>query len=94
MEKQIDRIAEMEDMRTFFDMSNHGCSISVDGDNCYEVTFLNDAEITYSNMSFWNTNGFKLVGFGINKDNQLTVTINVCDRRIVNGTVKQVLVIQ
>ena len=94
MEKQIDRIAEMEDMRTFFGMSNDRCSFTVDGENCYEVTFLNEAEITYSNMAFWDCNGFTLVGFGINTDKQLTVKINVCDRRIANGTVKQELVIQ
>ena len=94
MTKQIDRIAEMEDMRTFFGMSNDRCSFTVDGENCYEVTFLNESDITYSNMSFWECNGFTLVGFGINTDKQLTVKINVCDRRIANGTVKQELVIQ
>ena len=94
MTKQIDRIAEMEDMRTFFGMSNDECSFTADGKNCYEVTFLNEAKITYSNMAFWECNGFTLVGFGINTDKELTVIINVNDRRIRNGTVKEELVIQ
>tara|TARA_R110002167_G_scaffold77551_1_gene215263 strand:- start:21 stop:305 length:285 start_codon:yes stop_codon:yes gene_type:complete len=94
MEKQIDRIAEMKDMRTFFGMENDECSFTADGENCYKVTFLNETKITYSNMASWECNGFTLVGFGINTDKQLTVKINVNDRRIRNGTVKQEFVIQ
>ena len=92
MDKQIDIIAEMKDIEIFFKYLNGKVSKYLE--NCYRVTFPNESDITYGNMATWNCNGFKLVGFGVNDNKELTVIINVNDRRIMQKTVKQELVIQ
>lgn len=92
MEKQLDRIAEIKDLEGFFDRKS--VQVTADGENCYLVTFQKESDVTYSNMGYWECNGFKLVGFGVNDNKELTATFNVNERRIMQGTVKEVLVIQ
>jgi hypothetical protein len=90
MTKQIDRIAEIKDMEVFF----HNGQVSEYLENCYIVTFPQESDVSVSTIDFWECNGFKLVGFGVNDNKKLTAIINVSQRRIRQGTVKQELVIQ
>ena len=91
-EKHIDKISEMKDMEIFFKYLNG--EISEYLENCYRVTFLKQVDIRLSTIHTWEINGFSLVGFGIDDNKKLYAEFNVNQRRIRNGTVKEVLVIQ
>jgi hypothetical protein len=90
MEKEIDRIAEIKDLKEFFPEGQ----VSEFLENCYIVTFPQKSEVSISAIDYWECNGFELVGFGVNDDKKLTVTVNVSQRRIMQGTVEVVLVVQ
>lgn len=92
-EKQIDKIAEIKDVEIFFKYLN--CRVSEYLENCYRLTFNNELEdIDKGTIDSWEINGFSLVGFGIDDNKKLYANINVNQRRIIKGTVKQVLEIQ
>jgi|TARA_R110001599_G_scaffold8321_3_gene40401 hypothetical protein len=90
-EKQINKISEMKDIKVFF---QNGV-ISEYLENCYLVTFNEEfKDISVATIDFWFANGFKLVGFGIDDNKKLYAEFNVTQRRLMKGTVKQVLVVQ
>ena len=90
MEKQIDRITEIIDIKGFFPK----CQVSAYLENCCLVTFLEESEISVSTIDFWKCNGFELVGFGVNDINKLTATFRLDQRRINRGITKQITVSQ
>jgi hypothetical protein len=88
MVKQINIDAEVKDIQVFFNETN----VSSYLENCYKIA-LDKNEITSSNMSYWEINGFTLVGVAACVDT-LVITVNVNQRRINRGVVKSELVIQ
>jgi len=88
MTKQINKTLEQDDIVTFFQESN----ITQYLENCYKIT-LTKKDISYSNMSYWEANGFSLVGIEVTNGN-LVITVNLNKRRLMRGIVKEVLVVQ
>ena len=80
---EIDRIAEIADLRQFISHNTHEqVIIEQDGENCYKVSFTDTVEIGKWIMDFFNVNGFMIVHFGVaTRSHALYVVFNVTERR-------------
>lgn len=88
--KQINKVKELSDMESFFPEGR----ITPYLDNCYIVTFHDKTNASLSEIGYWECNGFALVEFGLNNNKEMYATFNVSKRRLMNGIVKEVLVVQ